>query len=263
MSSGPKNYRMCNMVLRKLALPFLVLGCWVMATTFWTIHPIILPKLQAVVRDFFFYVQSGELLEHAVISLRRCLLGLVGGSTLGIFMGILLGWNRYLEEIFDVSVNFTRSIPKTALAPLFIVWFGFEEMPKVLLIGLASYFYTLIPTMEGVKNVDKLYIKSARSLGAKDFQILLSVVIPAAMPAMYAGLRLATATALVVLVFVEILTGNSGLGYLLEMSRSSLNMSTMYMTLVVLGVIGFILDWLVRRSETWLMPWQKGRTLSS
>jgi len=263
VSEYHNNYRVYNRVLRKLALPFLVLGCWVMATTFWNIHPIILPKLQAVVRDFFFYVQNGELLEHTVISLQRCLLGLVGGSTLGIFMGVLLGWNKYLEEVFDVIVNFTRSIPKTALAPLFIVWFGFEEMPKVLLIGLASYFYTLIPTMEGVKSVDKLYIKSARSLGANDFQILLSVVIPAAMPAMYAGLRLATATALVVLVFVEILSGNSGLGYLLEMSRSSLNMSTMYMTLGVLGFIGFILDWLVRRSETWLMPWQKGRTLSS
>jgi len=263
MKRGSFNLRMCNMLLRKLALPILVIVCWYVATTFWSIHPIILPKLQAVAGDFCNYVQNGELLEHTVISLRRCLVGLVGGSALGILMGILLGWNRYLEELFDIAVNFTRAIPKTALAPLFIVWFGFEEMPKVLLIGLASYFYTLIPTIEGVKNVDALYIKSARSLGANDRQILLSVVIPAAMPAMYAGLRLATATAMVVLVFVEILSGNSGLGYLLEMSRSSLNMSTMYMTLVVLGVLGFVLDWLVRRSETWLMPWQKGRTISS
>lgn len=251
------------MLLRKLALPLLVIGCWFAATTFWSIHPLILPNLQAVFRDFFHYMQNGELLAHITISLRRCLIGLVGGSSLGIFMGILLGWNRYLEDLFDVGINFTRAIPKTALAPLFIVWFGFEEMPKVLLIGLASYFYTLIPTIEGVKNVDKLYIKAARSLGANDCRILLSVVIPAAMPSMYAGLRLATATAMVVLVFVEILSGNSGLGYLLEMSRSSLNMSTMYMTLFVLGGIGFFLDWLVRKLETWLMPWQKGRTISS
>ncbi len=263
MNDRQVNQRVCFMLLRKMALPIAVLVCWFLATTFCSIHPIILPKLQAVVRDFFQYVRDGELLEHTVISLRRCLIGLAGGSTLGICMGILLGWNRYLEEIFDIVVNFTRAIPKTALAPLFIVWFGFEEMPKVLLIGLASYFYTLIPTMEGVKNVDRLYIKAARSLGAGDRQILLTVVIPAAMPAMYAGLRLATATAMVVLVFVEILSGNSGLGYLLEMSRSSLNMSTMYMTLFVLGIIGFVLDWLVRKSETWLMPWQKGRTISS
>lgn len=263
MNDIPTKHSTRNKWLRKLAMPFGVIVLWVLTTSLGSVHPIILPKLQLVIRDFMSYMQSGELFTHLLSSLQRCLIGLVGGSTLGIFMGILLGWNRYLEDIFDIGVNFTRSIPKTALAPLFIVWFGFEEMPKVLLIGLASYFYTLIPTIEGVKNVDKLYIKSARSLGAGNFQILWAVVIPAAMPAMYSGLRLSVATSLVVLVFVEILSGDSGLGYLLEMSRSSLNMSTMYMALIVLGVIGFLLDWFVRKSETWLMPWQKGRTISS
>ena len=254
--------RALKTLLLKLILPVLVIATWVTATSVWEIHPIILPKLQSVLRDFGSYAHSGEIVDHTLISLRRCLIGFTGGSALGIVMGIMLGWNKYLEDFFDVVVNFTRSIPKTALAPLFIVWFGFEEMPKVLLIGLASYFYTLIPTIEGVKNINKLYIKSARSLGASDRQILFTVLIPAAMPAMYAGVRLAAATSLVVLVFVEILSGNSGLGYLLEMSRSSLNMSTMYMTLIVLGIIGFILDWVVRRSEILLMPWRKGSTIS-
>ncbi len=263
MSESSDPSRLTAMLLRKLALPLLVIGCWFAATTYLSIHPLILPKLQSVVRDFFLYVGNGELLTHLAVSLRRCLIGLTGGAFLGIALGVLLGWNRCLEDIFDIGVNFTRAIPKTALAPLFIVWFGFEELPKVLLIGLTTFFYTLIPTMEGVKNVDRLYLKSARSLGAGDLQILVSVVIPAALPAMYAGVRLAAATALVILVFVEILCGNSGLGYLLEMSRASLNTSTMYMTLLVLGVLGFLLDWLVRRSETWLMPWQKGRTISS
>lgn len=263
MSEPAKESGLPGLLLRKLVLPLLVVGCWVMATTWFSIHPLILPKLQTVVGDFFLYLGNGELVTQLAISLRRCLIGLTGGAVLGIALGVLLGWNRFLEDIFDIGVNFTRAIPKTALAPLFIVWFGFEELPKVLLIGLTTFFYTLIPTMEGVKNVDKLYLKSARSLGASNLQTLVSVVIPAAMPAMYAGVRLAAATALVILVFVEILCGNSGLGYLLEMSRASLNTSTMYMTLLVLGVLGFLFDWLVRRSETWLMPWQKGRTLSS
>lgn len=262
MKKHTKKHRRINKWLRKAILPFGVVLCWILATTVWSVHPMILPKLQSVGRDFMVYLQNGELIYHLFHSLRRCLIGLAGGSILGISMGVLLGWNPYLEDIFDVGVNFIRSIPKTALAPLFIVWFGFEELPKVLLIGLASYFYTLIPTIEGVKNVDKLYIKSARSLGASDLQILKNVIIPAAMPSMYSGLRLAVATSLVVLVFVEILAGDSGIGYLLEMSRSSLNMSTMYMTLFILGITGFIFDWLVRISETWFMPWRKGRTIS-
>jgi ABC-type nitrate/sulfonate/bicarbonate transport system permease component len=161
-----------------------------------------------------------------------------------------------------VSIQFLRSIPKSALAPLFIVWFGFGDLPKVLLVGLASFFYTLIPTIEGVKNVDTLFIKSARSMGAGDLQLLLSVIVPAALPAIYAGVRLSASTSLVVLVFVEIIAGDNGLGYMLEQARGSLNMSIMYLDLIILGLIGFLIDWVVRYTETLLMPWRKGKTFS-
>ena len=260
-TSTHKNSRLKAWLIRG-TLPVTLLVLWYLACTEWKIHPLILPHPFSVLEEFWNYAISGELWMHMAVSLWRCLLGFVLGSLAGIVMGVLLGWYSLLDEFFDLVVNFMRAIPKTALAPLFIVWFGFGDLPKILLIGLASFFYTLIPTIEGVKNIDNLLVKSARSLGAKDGQLLTTVVMPSALPSMYAGLRLAAATSLVVLVFVEIIAGDSGLGFLLEQGRASLNMAVMYMTLFVLGVIGFVLDWLVRISETKLMPWRKGKTIS-
>jgi sulfonate transport system permease protein len=249
-------------LLRKLALPLFLIVAWFQATSIWTIHPMLLPDLKAVIQDFFTYAANGDLLHHTIFSMRRCAVGFLGGAVCGIILGILLGWYRYIEDVFDVSIQFLRSIPKSALAPLFIVWFGFGDLPKVLLVGLASFFYTLIPTIEGVKNVDTLFIKSARSMGAGDLQLLLSVIVPAALPAIYAGVRLSASTSLVVLVFVEIIAGDNGLGYMLEQARGSLNMSIMYLDLIILGLIGFLIDWVVRYTETLLMPWRKGKTFS-
>ncbi|MCB2173853.1 ABC transporter permease [bacterium] len=249
-------------LLLKSLLPLFIFWCWQIAVTFGDIHPILLPKLSKVGSDFVKYTASGELIHHLLISLRRCALGFFFGSAFGIVFGILLGWFKRLEDFFDFTLNFSRSIPKTALAPLLIVWFGFGDFPKVLLIGLAAFFYTVIPTLEGVQNVDRHLVKSARSMGANDRQIVFGVILPAAMPSIYAGIRIASASSFVILLFVEIISGNSGLGFLLEDARESLNTSTMFMTLIVVGVLGFSLDWLVRYTEKKVMPWQKGKTIS-
>ncbi len=254
--------RKSGRLLRKLVLPLFFILAWALATSIWTIHPVIFPALKSVVSDFVTYTANGELLHHTLSSMRRCAIGFFGGAFCGIVLGILLGWYRYIEDLFDVGIHFLRSIPKSALAPLFIVWFGFGDLPKVLLVGLASFFYTLIPTIEGVKNVDALFIKSARSMGAGDRQLLLSVIVPAALPAIYAGVRLSASTSLVVLVFVEIIAGDNGLGYMLEQARGSLNMSIMYLDLIILGLIGFLIDWIVRYTERLLMPWRNGKTFS-
>jgi ABC-type nitrate/sulfonate/bicarbonate transport system permease component len=246
----------------KVLLPIFLIVAWWGITHFSNISPIILPSPEETVKEFAEMVLDGTLFTNMILSLKRSLSGFLLGAVLGVFSGIVMGWSRIWENVFDLAINFLRAIPKTALAPLFLVWFGLGEPPKILLIAFSSYFFTVVPTIEGVKNMDMAFVKSARSMGASQWQILMTVVIPAALPSIFAGIRLAVTTALIVLVMVEIIGGNDGLGYMLQESREMLNTATMFSTLFVLGMMGYLLDALMQQLGRWIMPWRKGKTLS-
>ncbi|MFH1116620.1 MAG: ABC transporter permease [Pseudomonadota bacterium] len=246
----------------RITLPVALVAVWYLWTTLGKVSPLILPDPQSTVQGFIALVQSGELAGNTVISLKRSLGGFFLGSLLGVVTGILIGWSSFWDDFCDLVINFVRSIPKTALAPLFIVWFGLGDMSKILLISFSSYFFTVIPTIEGVKSIDNLYIKTARSMGANQRQILTTVVLPSAMPSIFAGLRLSVTTALIVLVMVEIIAGNDGLGYLLQEARGNLDMAMMFATLFTLGILGYILDAFMQYLGRMIMPWRKGKTLS-
>jgi sulfonate transport system permease protein len=247
---------------RKVAFPIALVALWWAITRFGHLSPFILPAPQSIIREFTELLKSGVLPMHAYVSLKRSLGGFVLGSFLGVSSGVVMGWSRFWDDFFDLPINFVRSIPKTAVAPLFIVWFGLGDTAKVLLIAFSSYFFTVIPTIEGVKNVDNAYVKSARSMGAGQWQIMWTVILPAAMPSIFAGIRLAVTTSLLVLVMVEVIAGNDGLGYLLEQSRASLDMPTMFATLFTLGVLGYYIDVLMQHLSKVIMPWRKGKTIS-
>ncbi len=249
-------------ILIRITLPVCLVAAWYVWTKLGDISPLILPDPQSTMHGFISLVQSGELAGNTYVSLIRCLGGFILGSLLGVSSGILIGWSSFWDNLCDLVINFVRSIPKTALAPLFIVWFGLGDVSKILLIAFSSYFFTVIPTIEGVKGIDSLYIKTARSMGASQWQILTTVVLPSAMPAIFAGLRLAVTTALIILVMVEIIAGNDGLGYLLQEARGNLDMAMMFATLFTLGVLGYLLDAAMQRLGRVIMPWRKGKTLS-
>jgi len=232
-------------------------------TRYGNISPFILPDPPAVLKALYGLLKSGELLTNTLISLKRSMCGFLLGSLLGISSGILIGWSRFWDESSDLIINFVRSIPKTALAPLFIVWFGLGDLSKILLIGFSSYFFTVIPTIEGVKNVDNSYIKAARSVGADQWQIMKTVILPAALPSIFAGVRLSATTSLLVLVMVEIIAGDNGLGYLLEEARGNLNMGAMFAVLFTLGLLGYGLDAAMQHLARGMMPWRKGKTISA
>lgn len=248
--------------LIKITLPTIIVFAWYVWTKMGEVSPLILPNPESTVRGLVSLAQSGDLTGNTYVSLKRTLGGFCLGSLLGVSTGILIGWSSFWDNFCDLVINFIRSIPKTALAPLFIVWFGLGDMSKILLISFSSYFFTVIPTIEGVRNIDDLYVKTARSLGANQWQILTTVVLPSAMPSIFAGLRLAAATALIILVMVEIIAGNDGLGYLLQEARGNLDMAMMFATLITLGVLGYLLDAGMQRLGRLIMPWRKGKTLS-
>jgi NitT/TauT family transport system permease protein len=246
----------------KITFPLLALALWFAASRFGNISPLILPDPESTVHGLISLFQSGDLTINTYVSLRRSIGGFLLGSFLGVTSGILIGWSNSWEDFFDLVINFFRAIPKTALAPLFVVWFGLGDFSKILLIAFSSYFFTVIPTIEGVKNVDSLFIKTARSMGAGEWQIMGTVIVPASMPAIFAGLRVTVSASLIVLVMVEIIAGNDGLGYLLQEARGNLDMAIMFATLFVLGILGYCLDAGMQRLGRILMPWRRGKTLS-
>lgn len=247
---------------RRLAVPAAIVAVWWTLVRWGHMSQFILPAPESVLTGFGDMIRSGELLFNTYVSLKRSIGGFALGSFLGIASGMVIGWSALWDDLFDLPVNFVRSIPKTALAPLFIVWFGLGDWSKILLIAFSSYFFTVIPTIEGVKNVDKTYIKSARSMGAGEWQIVTTVLFPAALPSIFAGVRLAMTTSLLVLVMAEVMAGSSGLGYLLETSRANLDLNVMFATLLTLGALGYGIDLLMKYASKVIMPWRKGKTLS-
>jgi len=238
--------------------PTLILLLWEGVARSGLVASFILPAPSVVFQTLFSLLVSGELLPHIYMSLFRALSGFVAGSILGILLGLMMGWSKFVENVADIPFNVLRAIPKAALVPVFIVWFGIGEFPKILLIALTSFVMCTINTMAGVRSVDIIMVKAARSLGAKGRDILKEVVIPAATPMIFAALRLSVVTSLVLLVIVEMTAAEKGLGVYIMESQRFFYTDKMFAGIVTLAALGYTLDQIVRRVEARALRWHKG-----
>jgi len=213
------------------------------------------PPPSTVLVIFGRMVQSGELWEHLRISLWRVLAGFVVGALPAVIFGLLMGWFRALYAIFDPLIAALYPVPKIALLPLFLIWFGLGETTKIVTIAVAVFFLVLITTVNGVRLVDPILIEAAQSYGAKGWRLFYKVIFPATLPAIFTGLRLGLGVALLVIVGAEFVAANKGIGYLIWISWSTLAVNKMYVGLMVIAALGLLttngLEWLRRR----LMPW--------
>jgi ABC-type nitrate/sulfonate/bicarbonate transport system permease component len=201
---------------------------------------------------------SGELLPHISISLYRAIAGFFLGSVTGIIVGLLMGWFRSINSIADIPFNMIRAVPKAALAPLFILWFGIGELPKILLISMSSFIYCVINVVAGFKSVDITMIKVALSLGAKDKDILKEVIVPAISPMIFAALRLGIVVSFILLVIVEMIAAQKGLGYYIMMTQRLYYTDKMFAALIVITVFAYLLDLSIRKIEKHSLRWHKG-----
>jgi len=232
----------------------------------WEVTPRVIPDLNllmfpppsGVIETFITMVSSGELLIHIGYSLMRAALGFIVGAVLGILCGVLTGRMEAFRHLSDPVLQGMRAIPAIAFVPLAVAWFGLGEGAKIFLIAWGTFFPVWINTLVGVREIPSVFLRSAQSLGANERQILTHVVLPAALPFVIAGLRLATATALVVLVAAELVGASFGLGYLISFSHLVFRIDMMFVGLLTLGVVGFIVDraflFVIQR----MFPWYQG-----
>ncbi|MDM0035281.1 ABC transporter permease [Variovorax sp. J22P271] len=215
----------------------------------------------AVLSSIVQLLDNGQLWKHVAASLQRSLWGLVLASSAGVVLGLLVGGFRRLAAIVDPLLQLFRQTSAFALFPVFILFLGIGELSKVAIIFWASFWPVLLSTVSGVKQVDRLLVNSALSMGASRRFVFFKVVLPASLPSILTGVRLAGAYSITALVAAEMIGAHSGLGFLTLNSQETFQIPTMYAGILLLAVLGLVLNYLLASLERRLLRWRRGLSL--
>ena len=244
--------------LFRFLIPFgIVIIVWSGARRVSNISPALFPTPWEVGSAFIEYTRSGDLFGDLCLSLRRAVFGLVCGGALGLFIGTLTGRIRVVNWLLGPVFNGLRAIPPVAIVPLVIVWAGLGEPAKVFITSWAAFLPIWLNTHVGVSSVDKVIIWTARSLGARNEQLLFSVTFPAALSQILVGLRLAISSTLLCVIVAEMTGASAGLGYRLQISYVVFRVDRMLVCLALLSVIGVVADHMFNIIAARLFPWIK------
>jgi ABC-type nitrate/sulfonate/bicarbonate transport system permease component len=246
---------------RKLISPLLLLMIWELITRQEWIPAWFLPVPTEVFQTLFDMVISGELLHHTAISIGRAISGYIMAALVGVGLGLLIAWSRIAEDFFDPLIELIRPLSTFALIPIFFLWFGIGNTSKIMIIFKSCFFPIVLNTIAGIKGVDKKLIMAARSLGADGRQLWTRVLLPSAMPMIITGMRISTAIAMMALVGVEMLSSDSGLGFLVIDAQRTFDTERVFAGIVVLALLGFSLDRLARKIQDRILSWHHETSL--
>jgi taurine transport system permease protein len=236
---------------------------WWVATHFGWIRDIFLPTPERIITSFADAwkgdIQGGKpLSEHFWWSLWRVFAAFVLACVTAVPVGVAMGVSRIARGIFDPPIEFYRPLPPLAYLPLIVIWFGIEETAKVVLIYLACFAPLAMAARAGVRGVTIEQINAAYSMGASQWQVIWHVVVPAALPEILTGMRIAIGFGWTTLVAAEMVAATAGLGQMVLNASNFLRTDVVIMGIVVIGAVAYLFDLLMRQVEHWLVPW-KGR----
>jgi NitT/TauT family transport system permease protein len=234
--------------LGRLGIVIAILAIWQFISGRW-VDEFWISKPSAIWDVLWGWISSGEILVHLQATMTAMALGLIFGAIGGITVGFVLGRVEWLAQLLDPIVTAIYSLPKVALAPLFILWFGVDLTSKVVLTAVVCFFLVFYNTYAGVRDVDKDLVDVVRVMGGKRSDLLLKVVLPSAAAWIYTGLRLAVPYALIGAVVGEIVASNKGLGFLLARAAGTFNTAGTFAALFILMLIGTLLNFMVDWSE--------------
>ncbi|NDY93800.1 ABC transporter permease [Ideonella sp. TBM-1] len=218
-----------------------------------------LPGPMEVLRRGAQLLADGTLVHDIRASLQRVLLGFVIGTALAIPVGFLMGWYGWVRGLIEPYIQFFRTVPPLAIIPIAIVFMGIGEVPKVFVISLAAFLSSVISTFQGVITVDKVLINAARVLGANDFVVFRRVVIPASTPFILVGMRIGLGSSWATLVASELIAAQEGLGQRMQQAQVYYDLPTIFVGLVLIGVLGLCMDRILLWAEKRLTTWQERR----
>lgn len=223
------------------ALFLILLGLWELAVRQWGLSALVLPAPSAVAVALCNGLISGYFWPHLLATLQALLLGLAAGSAVGLLTGMVLAESVWAERVFKPYVVVSQVVPKLALAPLFVLWFGFGMLPTVLITALICFFPLMENTLTGLRQVDASRLQLFRMLGATRLQTLLRLKLPTGLPAILAGLRVAVVLALVGAVVAEFMGASQGLGAVVIAAQGMMDTTLMFAALVLIAALGLLL----------------------
>ena len=233
----------------------LLLLLWQWAAENGKVNVIIMPAPSRILDAFVRMIQDGSLLKHITKSFRRVMIGYVLGITTGVLMGFLLGTFQSLEILSSCILGLIRPIPPLALIPMLILWLGIGEDSKIAVIALVAFWPTFINTQEGIHQTDKKLLELATVLKKNRLQKIVTIVLPSAVPYIFAGLRLSISRAWGGVVVAEMLAASAGVGFLIQYSREMSKPDMLLVGVITIAVIGFIIDSLLKGLHKKICYW--------
>jgi NitT/TauT family transport system permease protein len=249
--------RIWQLVLPALTIVAVVVA-WEALVRLRGIAPIYLPAPSSVFVYLSRMIADGSMPYHLGITLLRIFVGFALAAVCGIVLGVLMGMSRTVARVADVWIAALYPLPKISLIPLLIIWVGTGEAYKIVISAVSAFFPIVISTYSGIRQTDRGLIKAAKDLGANARQIQLKVVIPGAIPSIFAGLHLGMGIAIILVVAAEMIGGSSqgGMGWLLISSGQVMETEKVFASLIVLAVVGAVViklqQWIDRKVAPWV-----------
>lgn len=241
-------------------LPLVVLVVWEALSSVGVINVQLFPAPSTIFARFYELLVSGVLGENFVVSVVRAALGLLWGAGLGLLVGLIVGFSKVSEKLLDPTLQMLRTVPLIAVTPLFILWFGFGEESKIVLVAVGAFFPIYVNTYLGVRGVDKRLFEMGSTLGFSILDQFRLLIVPGALPNILLGLRLSLGMAWLCLVVAELMGATSGIGYLIQDARSLLDTATVMVGVIIFAVVGKLTDSLVKLLEARLLRWRDSYT---
>lgn len=238
------------------ALPIAILAVWQVLSDRQIIDDLFMPSPLVIASTLVELVFTGQIFGHLGISLWRAAIGFLIGGGLGLVLGLLVGFSKRTEEYVDPSLQLLRLTPNLALAPLFILWFGFGEISKIVIIANIAFFPLYMNAYAGIRQVDPKLVEVSRVLEFSRIRQVTRLILPASVPNLLLGLRLSLASSWLGLVVAEIIGSQEGIGYLITFGQSNNRTDIIFAGILIFALVGKLVDSFVRWLERRLLIWQ-------
>jgi sulfonate transport system permease protein len=234
-----------------LIIPAALLAAWQLSTAAGLFSVVQLPPPAMVFEAAVDLIQRNQFGSHIAISTQRVLIGFAGGAALGLVLGALVGLSRLADVLLAPTIGALRAVPSLAWVPLLILWMKIGEDSKITLIMIGAFFPVFTTVSLALRHVDKNLVEAGRAFGLKGLKLLTTVQLPAVVPSVFSGLRLALAQAWLFLVAAELIASSMGLGFLLTDSQNNGRTDRLLLAIVLLAIIGKITDAVLGIAEKW------------